>query len=201
MTFAVMSSSQAAGDADQGASKAATCIACHGVNGNSVNPSWPSLAGQHESYIAATLEAFKQPLGSDNQTAEGGRYDVVMSGQTLALNEQDMADLGAYFAAQKMAGKVSDPSLVAAGERLYRGGNKEAGVSACIACHGPSGRGNPPAGYPSVAGQHAVYTAKQLTDYRSAARKSDDGQIMRSVSERLTDDEIKAVAAYMQGLR
>jgi len=192
----LFSTAFAAGDADQGATKAATCIACHGPNGNSLNPTWPSLAGQHEAYIVDTLKAFKQPNG-----AEGGRYDVVMSGQALPLSEQDMADIGAYFAKQKMAGKVANPDLVALGERLYRGGDKEAKVSACIACHGPSGRGNAPAGYPSLAGQHATYTAKQLNDYRSGARKSDSGEIMRSVSARLTDDEIKAVSAYIQGLR
>jgi len=191
-----LSTAFAAGDATQGASKAATCVACHGVNGNSVNPAWPSLAGQHEAYIVKTLQAFKQPNG-----AEGGRYDVVMSGQAIPLSEQDMADIGAFFADQKMAGKVADPDLVAAGERLYQGGDKENNISACIACHGPGGRGNAPAGYPSVAGQHATYTTKQLSDYRSGARKSDNGEIMRSISARLTDDEIKAVSAYIQGLR
>lgn len=199
-TTALFSAAQAAGDAEAGASKASTCIACHGVNGNSVNPVWPSLAGQHESYIVESLKSFKQPAEGMTAT-EGGRYDPVMSGQAVALNEQDMADLGAYFAKQKMAGKVANPSLVEAGERLYRGGNADAGISACIACHGPSGRGNPPAGYPSLAGQHDAYTVKQLNDYRSGARKSDEGQIMRSISARLTDDEIKAVAAYIQGLR
>jgi cytochrome c553 len=186
----------AAGSADSGAEKASTCVACHGPDGNSANPSWPSLAGQNEAYFVKTIEAFKLPQGED-----GGRYDVIMSGQSMALSEQDAADLGAYFAKQKMAGKVADPALIGTGERLYRGGNKTAGVSACIACHGPSGRGNAPAAYPSLAGQHAVYTIKQLKDYRSAARMSDDSAIMRSISERLTDDEIAAVASYIQGLR
>ncbi len=195
-TAVFATAANAAGSADSGAEKASTCIACHGPGGNSANPSWPSLAGQNEAYFVKTIAAFKVPQGED-----GGRYDVVMGSQAMGLSEQDAADLGAYFAGQKMAGKVANPSIVGAGERLYRGGNKEASVSACIACHGPSGRGNAPAAYPSLAGQHAVYTTKQLKDYRSNARKSDDSAIMRSISARLTDDEIAAVASYIQGLR
>ena len=124
-----------------------------------------------------------------------------MTGQAINLSAEDLADLGAYFNAQRMTGKVSDPALVGEGEGLYRGGNIEANVSACIACHGPSGRGNAPAAYPSIAGQHAVYTIKQLQDYRSGARKSDKSEVMRSITERMTDNEIAAVASYIQGLR
>jgi len=197
----ISSTASAAGSADNGKDKAATCVACHGSDGNSANPQWPSLAGQNEVYMMRTLQAFQVPLGENGQVVEGGRYDPVMTSQALALNPEDMVDIGAYFTAQKMAGKVSSPSLVGQGERLYRGGNMEAKVSACIACHGPSGRGNAPAGYPSIAGQHAVYTVKQLQDYRSGARKSDLSGMMRGTTERLTDDEINAVASYIQGLR
>lgn len=182
---------QAAGDAAAGATKAGTCAACHGVDGNSVNPQWPSLAGQNEAYLVNTLNAFKSGL----------RTDLLMSAQAAVLTEQDIADLAAYFAAQKPAQLTADPNLVEAGELLYRGGNKAARISACIACHGPTGQGNGPAAYPAVAGQHATYTAKQLMDYQSGARTSDgDARIMRSVTERLSKDEINAVAAYMQGL-
>lgn len=197
---ALATTAQAAGDAKSGEEKAATCVACHGQQGNSAAPNWPSLAGQNEAYIVDTLKAFQIPQ-EGGKTVEGGRYDVVMTGQAIPLSEQDMADLGAYFEQQKMAGKVASPDLVGAGESLYRGGNKDAAISACIACHGPSGKGNPPAGYPSLAGQHATYTIKQLKDYRSGNRKSDDSAIMRSIAERLTDDEINAVASYIQGLR
>ncbi len=182
----------AGGDAKAGESKAATCAACHGPNGNSVVAMWPSIAGQHESYIADTLGAFKA----------GTRKDPVMGAQALALNEQDIADLAAYYAEQTGTRRTADPKLAPAGERLYRGGNKETSISACIACHGPNGRGNGPAGYPSLAGQHAVYTAKQLNDYKSGQRESDgDTRIMRGIAERLTADEINEVAAYIQGLR
>jgi cytochrome c553 len=181
----------AAGDAEAGASKAATCAACHGMDGNSVNPQWPSLAGQNPEYIAATLQAFK----------DGTRSDMLMGSQAAILEGQDMADLAAYFAGQTRTQRTADPELAAAGEALYQGGNMETEVSACIACHGPTGSGNGPAGYPSLAGQHAAYTAKQLRDYQSGARKSDgDAQIMRDVAARLTPEEIDAVAAYLQGL-
>ena len=182
----------AVGDAKSGASKAATCAACHGPNGNSVVAMWPSIAGQHESYIKDTLAAFKA----------GTRKDPVMGAQTQTLNEQDIADLAAYYAEQTGARRTADPTKAAAGERLYRGGNKETKASACIACHGPKGRGNEPAGYPSLTGQHAVYTAKQLNDYKNGQRESDgDTQIMRDIAKRLTTDEINEVAAYIQGLR
>jgi cytochrome c553 len=197
----VSSAAAAAGSADAGKEKAVTCVACHGADGNSANPQWPSLAAQNEVYMTRTLMAFQLPLGDNGKVIEGGRYDPVMTSQAIALTPEDMADIGAYFTTQKMAGKVSNPSLVGSGERLYRGGNMEASVSACIACHGPNGRGNAPAGYPSIAGQHAVYTAKQLQDYRSGARKSDPSGMMRSITERLTYDEINAVASYIQGLR
>jgi len=180
-----------AGDAEAGASKAGTCAACHGMDGNSVNPQWPSLAGQNEAYMVKTLQAFK----------DGTRTDPLMTAQASLLDETAMADLAAYFAGQKATRRTADPKLAAAGEDIYRGGNLEAGISACIACHGPGGRGNAPAGYPAVAGQHAAYTAKQLSDYQNGTRTSDgDARIMRDITNRLSQEEIKAVAAYMQGL-
>jgi cytochrome c553 len=182
----------AAGDATAGKNKSVTCAACHGADGNSVNPQWPSLAGQHASYIAKTLQAFK----------DGSRSDPLMSAQAMSLSEQDMEDLGTYFASQKATGRTASPALAEAGERLYRGGNKDSNLTACIGCHGPAGRGNAPAGYPSISGQHAAYTAKQLGDYQSKNRESDgDAQIMRNVAARLTQDEINQLAAYIQGLR
>jgi cytochrome c553 len=181
----------AGGSADAGKAKATVCAACHGVDGNSLNPEWPSLAGQHETYILKSLKAFKG----------GTRKNVLMVGQVAALTEQDMQDLATYFAGEKRQNKTADPKLLTSGERLYRGGNKESGVSACLACHGPNGRGNQPAGYPAIGGQHATYTAAQLRAYRAAERESDPNQMMRNVAARLTDSEINAVASYIQGLR
>jgi cytochrome c553 len=182
----------AAGDPEAGKTKSATCAACHGADGNSVNPQWPSIAGQNAAYLTKTLNAFK----------EGTRSDPLMTAQAMGLSDADIADLAAYFASQKATGRTADPALAEAGEDLYRGGNMESNLTACIGCHGPAGRGNAPAGYPSLSGQHAAYTAKQLADYQSKARKSDgDTQIMRNVAARLTQEEINQLAAYIQGLR
>lgn len=181
-----------AGDAAAGQAKAVTCAACHGVDGNSLNPEWPSLAGQHESYLVKQLQAFKG----------GKRVNVLMSGQAMPLSDQDMADLAAWFSSQKPTPKAADPALVKSGERLYRGGDKAAGTPACLACHGPEGLGNITAAWPAIAGQHANYTAAQLAAYRSGERQTDgDAQLMRNVAQRLTDAEIKALASYIQGLQ
>lgn len=181
----------AEGSIEAGKEKAATCAACHGNDGNSLNPQWPNLAGQHATYIVRTLKAFKS----------GERKNVLMAGQVGALSDQDMEDLAAWFQSQKPVHRTADPELVAHGERLYRGGDIERGISACIACHGPTGRGNLPAAYPALAGQHATYTATQLKAYADGSRKSDPNQIMRSIASLLNDNDIAAVASYIQGLR
>ena len=145
----------AEGSVEAGQAKSGVCAACHGADGNSVNPEWPSLAGQHATYIAAQLQHFKG----------GERQNVLMSPQAAALGPQDMDDLAAYFAAQTMTPKEANPDLVTRGQKLYRGGDEARGITACIACHGPNGRGNAVAVYPAVAGQHAVYLANQLRLY------------------------------------
>ncbi len=180
-----------AGDADRGKDKSATCAACHGADGNSINPVWPSLAGQHASYTEAQLAAFKS----------GERQDVLMTSQAMLLDEQAMKDLAAYYASQSPTPKaVANKALINRGEQLYRGGDAESKASACLACHGPGGKGNPAAGYPNISGQHAAYVAKQLRDYASGARKSDREQMMRNVSAALSADDIEAIASYIQGL-
>jgi cytochrome c553 len=185
-------SAEAAGSAEAGKAKSVTCSACHGMDGNSLNPEWPSIAGQHESYLIKSLNSFRS----------GERKNVLMSGMAMPLSDEDIKDLAAYFSQQKRAPNVADPTLVVAGERLYRGGNSDSGVPACLACHGPAGRGNPPAVWPTIAGQHAPYAAAQLRAYRSKERSTDgDTQMMRNVSAMLTDDEIKSVTSYIQGLR
>ena len=138
------------GSAEAGKAKSVTCAACHGADGNSVNPDWPSIAGQHATYIVEQLEHFKS----------GARQDPLMSAQAMALSEQDMRDLAVYFSEQRAAAKtVPDAGLVPTGEAVYRAGNRETGVSACIACHGPTGTGNPASLYPMIRGQYAKYTA------------------------------------------
>jgi cytochrome c553 len=180
-----------AGDAGAGAQKSAVCGACHGATGSSANPEWPNLAGQHESYIAAQLALFKQ----------GARDNLLMMPMAAGLSDQDMQDLGAHFARQAPAGLEADPSNYKAGERLYRGGDAERGLPACIACHGPQGSGNSPARYPALRAQHAVYTYGQLKAYAEGRRRAPGSDIMQVIATRLTDDEMQALASYTQGLR
>ncbi len=189
--FVVTGTSQAAGDADAGQAKAQVCFSCHGVNGNSVNPIWPKLAGQHAGYTAKQLADFK---------AGDQRNNPLMMGQVMSLSPQDMADLAAFFAKQKPSPGSADEAKISMGEKLYRGGNMATGVSACIACHGPTGAGNPAAKYPMLSGQHAAYTVQTLKDFRSVTRKNDPGKMMQNIAARMTDAEIEAVSSYMQGL-
>jgi cytochrome c553 len=135
----------------------------------------------------------------------------LMPPMAAGLSDQDMDDLAAYFALQTPTGGEADPSYWQAGEKLYRGGDAKRGIPACMACHGPVGRGNPAAGYPALRGQHAVYTVKQLTDYASDARyttndKGDssggpNAQIMQTVAKSLTQEDIRNLASYIQGMR
>jgi cytochrome c553 len=181
------------GAADAGRTKSVVCAACHGADGNSVTPTWPSLAGQHARYLVNQLEAYK----------EGERLDAGMRGFASTLSEQDMQDLAAYFASQSATPKGADPALVSRGQQIYRGGIPERGIAACIACHGPSGMGNALAGFPRVSHQHADYLATTLRAYAAGERRSDadKNQMMRNVAELLLDDEIEALAGYMQGLQ
>ncbi len=181
-----------AGDAAAGKAKSATCTACHSADGNSVNPIWPKLAGQHAGYLEGQLQAFKS----------GQRKDPTMTAMVAPLSEEDMADLAVWYAGQKQAPGSADPALADAGGEMYRGGNAASGVSACQACHTPNGKGNPAAGFPAVSGQHAAYVEKALKDYRSGDRgASEKGKMMRGVAAEMTDAEIAAVAQYVQGLQ
>jgi len=180
------------GSVEAGRAKSATCAACHGADGNSVTPDWPMLAGQHASYIVRQLKAFKN----------GERTDVTMKPFADLLSDQDMLDVAAYFAAQKPTPKGADPALANLGQQIYRGGVPERGIAACIACHGPDGSGNPLAAYPRISNQHAAYVTKQLNAYAAGDRRSDVAmnQMMRNLSEHLAQDEIRALASYVQGL-
>ncbi len=189
----VQANSLVDGSADTGKAKAITCTACHGPEGNSINALWPNIAGQNAPYLQAQLVAFK----------DGSRTDPVMSSQAMILSDQDMADLAVYFESLPGAAQtVANAKSVDLGEALYRGGNSETGVAACLACHGPTGRGNPAAKYPALQGQHATYTAKQLNDYASGTRTTDGKtSIMRDIAKNLSKEDIEALSSYMQGLR
>ncbi len=181
----------AQGDPQAGQSKATTCIACHGPDGNSFNPLWPKLAGQHANFLVAQLKAFKS----------GARNNPLMTPMVAPLSEQDMLDLAAFFSAQTLKPGEGKAEQLEAGSRLYRGGNIATGVVACAGCHGPSGSGNPAAGFPRIGGQHADYIAQALRDYRGGTRDNDINGMMRGVAKNLTDDEIVAVAQYLTGLQ
>ncbi len=179
------------GSAEAGKTKSATCAACHGADGNSVNPEWPKLAGQHESYIIKQLSNFKA----------GDRKNASMSPMAAPLSEQDMADLAAYFSSQVRKAGEGDQTKVTLGEQVYKGGNNATGVAACAACHGPTGAGNPAAKFPSLNGQHATYIKNQLLSFRKGERANDAGKMMRNVAIKMTDAEIEAVAEYIAGLK
>lgn len=184
----------ATGDAKAGELKAAACAACHSVDGNSNNPIYPKIAGQHGQYIARQLALYKS----------GERQDPVMMGFAATLSEQDMRDIGAYFQAQKPKPDVVDPELAVVGQALYRGGDAKRGIPACTACHGPSGHGMPGPAYPALAGQHSEYTDLQLKRFRDGtvygSTENINAAIMSGVSKNLTDADIAAVAAYIKGL-
>ena len=180
-----------AGDAEAGKAKSAVCAACHGVDGNSVNPTWPSLAGQHETYLYKQLVDFK----------EERRVDASMAGMVANLSDEDMKDLSAYFASQTPKAVPFDGNLIATGESIYRGGITETRVAACMGCHSPTGTGNGPAGWPSLAGQHPEYIIAQLQAFKHGKRNNDTGKMMQNVAVRMSDEEMASVAAYIAGIQ
>lgn len=180
----------AAGDAAAGKAASATCAGCHGADGNSANPEWPKLAGQGAPYLAKQLHDFKG----------GTRKNATMAPMAMALSEQDMDNLAAYFAGQTVAQGAANEKLVELGQKIYRGGNPASGVSACIGCHGPSGAGNPAAKFPALGGQHTKYVENQLHAFAAGERDNDAGKMMRNIAGKMTEKEIRAVASYVQGL-
>ncbi len=176
---------------EAGATKAATCQACHGANGNSSNTEWPSLAGIGADYIAEQLKNFKT----------GKRASPVMMPMTVNLTADDMADLGAYFDSLTNSGLEADPSFWQAGQKLYRGGDQARAIPACMACHGPTGRGNAPAKFPALRGQQPGYVVKQLNDYASGTRATGPNGIMQTIAKRLSPDDIRNLASYVEGIR
>lgn len=196
LTLGVTGIAQAAGatlvgDAAAGQAKTAVCGACHGPDGNSMAPNFPKLAGQGDRYLLKQLHEIK----------DGKRTVLEMTGLLTNLNDQDLADIAAYYSSQKSSVGAADPALVARGEALFRGGNLEKGLPACTGCHSPDGQGNATAGFPHLGGQHASYVEKQLTDFREGDRTNDgDSMVMRSIAAKLSNKDIKALASYIQGL-
>ena len=196
-SFGVVTLANAAGDADAGKEKVATCAACHGADGNSAVPTFPKLAGQGEKYLLKQMQDIR----------DGARPVPTMAGQVDNMSDQDLADIAAFYAAQPRSGGQADPALLELGEKVYRSGVAERNVAACTACHSPTGKGNAPAGFPALAGQHAEYTAAQLRSYRKGyedetGRTNDgDTKIMRTTAFGLSDREIDAVSSYVAGLK
>lgn len=180
------------GDAARGEAKAVTCGACHGAKGVSGNPEWPSLAGQGARYTYEQLKAFK----------EGKRNNVLMNSQAVGLSDEDMRDLAAFYAIQEIKPGVASESAVPVAEPLYLAGDPARNLPGCAGCHAPNGVGNPAAGYPAVAAQHATYTASSLQAYRNGERNGTvHSQMMVSIAKLLSDDEIAALASYLNGLQ
>jgi cytochrome c553 len=191
--------SLAAGDAAAGKNKIQVCVACHGQDGNSPAPMYPKLAGLGEKYLLKQMQDIKS----------GERNVPQMTGMLTNLSEQDLADIAAHYDSQNrtLAGAVEEDLTL--GEQVYRGGNMETGVSACLGCHSPTGVGNDPAGYPALGGQFADYIASQLRAFRTGAHdpenpeaRTNDGDatVMRGVAANMNNREIDAVANYIAGL-
>lgn len=192
----------AAPDAAAGQSKAALCAGCHGADGNSgINPEWPKLAGQVPQYIVKQLHDFKA----------GRRSDQAMSPMAQPLTSQDIEDLAAYFAAQKMQSGAGKAELVARGREIYEKGMHRPKVLACVGCHGPQGAGNrdwskhlatqPAMLAPALGGQQPAYVLKQLKAYKAGDRRNDVGHVMRDLLSHLTEQDMLAVAEYITTLK
>ena len=182
---------QAAGDAKAGASKAAVCAACHNNDGNSTNPLWPKLAGQHSGYLMKQLRDFKS----------GARKDPNMTAMVAPLSAEDIEDLAAHFSAQKRSpGKKGDAKKSAAGEQLFFSGNIDKGITACVGCHASKAEGNPAGDFPALHSQHKDYLVKTLKDFRSGARLNDPALMMHVIAIKLDDQDIENIAEYLSGL-
>ncbi|RLA36869.1 MAG: cytochrome c4 [Gammaproteobacteria bacterium] len=169
----------------------AVCASCHGPDGNSINPIWPKLAGQGAAYIAKQIHDFKG----------GKRADPLMSGMAMAVPDAAVDEVAAYFAGQKtQPGVPVKPELVDQGRQLYEAGNPDTGVTACAACHGPNGNGNPAAKFPALGAQHAAYTIKQLQMFRNGSRANDPNEMMRNIAVKLSEEDIEALAMYLSTL-
>ncbi|MEG2803254.1 c-type cytochrome [Stenotrophomonas sp.] len=195
------------GDPKAGQTKAAACAACHSADGNATVEMYPSIAGQSERYVAQQMA-----LIANGQRTSGASAAMVPFVQDLT--PQDMRDIGAYFATQKASAGLADDGLVGEGpyagkkfyeigQQLYRGGDAARGIPACMACHGPTGAGNPGPAYPHIGGQHASYVARRLQEYQAGVTQETDKahfQIMATIARQLSEQEIQALGSYLQGL-
>lgn len=180
------------GNATAGKALTQVCTACHGADGNSASPANPKLAGQGERYLLKQLQDIKS----------GERNIALMAGLLDSLSDSDLKNIAAFYASKEQTAGAADPALVELGREIYRNGQHERGIAACTGCHGPAGDGNEPALFPRLAGQHADYIALQLRHFAEGRRVNDgESRAMRGIAERMNENEIKAVASYIEGLR
>ena len=180
-------------DLSKGKELSVSCAACHGDEGISLNPTWPKIAGQNPKYLASQLYEFRK--GPD-----GNRNNAVMYGIAMTLSDDDIENLSAYYASLKSNVGLTQDKYLELGRNIYRGGNMEIKIQACMSCHGPNGQGNYAAAIPMLSGQHAQYTYQQLKNFQASARSNDYNKMMRNIVHRMTDEEMKAVASYIEGL-
>jgi len=214
---------QAAGDVNAGQAKTASCASCHGEAGNSMMPLFPKLAAQNEGYLIQQMQAFKDGSRSNSSMSAmvSGLSDqdmqdiaafysaqVVSENESLQLNPDDLDDIDdndqlteAEKTVAKKALQDQQDALVASGYDVYRNGDLENEISACIACHGPYGEGNEPASFPALKGQHADYLVKTLTDFKTDARSNNPDNMMHMIAKKMTEEEIKAISYYMSTMK
>ncbi|PHS16797.1 MAG: cytochrome c4 [Kangiella sp.] len=179
-----------AGDIAKGKAKSGVCAACHAADGNSAIAINPKLAGQSAKYLAKQLHDFKN----------GKRSNATMAPMAGLLNDEDIENVSAFYASQKVQHMAVEDKHIAIAEKLYLGGDADRDIPACIACHSATGEGMAAAGFPAVGGQHPAYTIATLKAFRSGDRANDANEIMRDVTAKMSDKQIEALAYYLAGL-
>ncbi|MGL4713988.1 MAG: c-type cytochrome [Shewanella sp.] len=194
---AISSPAIAEGNAEAGKTKIIVCSACHGMDGNSMIDMYPKLAGQHPTYLQKQLHDFRSAAQTGGKE---GRMDPIMAGMSIALSDQDILDISAYFSSQAI--QVTEAKdIPELGEKLYKGGDVSRGITACMACHGQDGKGAELAGFPTLAGQHPTYIKIQLTKFRDMGRHNDLNGMMQDVAKKLNDSDIEALSKYLSSLK
>ena len=163
-------------DLEAGKTKATFCLGCHGENGNSKNPQYPSLAGQRANYLEYQILAFQS----------GKRTSPVMQGMVAKLDRQDMKNIAAYFSSLTPESAGADPVVAKKGESK---------TAMCKGCHGNSAEGR--GGFPRLAGQHPEYLKKQLLNFKDRSRT---GGPMNGVTSSLSEQDIDEITAYLGSL-
>lgn len=197
MLASISSPAMAEGDAEAGKTKAIVCSACHGVDGNSLIDMYPNLAGQQATYLEKQLHDFSSAAKTGGKE---GRNDPIMGGMAMMLNDQDIKDVAAYYASQTQT-VIEVKDVPALGEQLYKGGDMARGITACIACHGPSGAGMELAGFPAIGGQHANYLKIQLNKFSDTNRNNDLNGMMQDIAKKLNSDDMEALSKYISSLK